>query len=227
MIRYLNRRRALLARLERCQARYLRLVADHDRERTLNNDLLAEVQDLTAQRDQARAIAVDLEQQLAVEIQASRDLVAAVNGRGRELRIRRDDLVDALKADVKRLTADRDRARDTATRMADLADRMQAAAEAADLPIGLDVTAEDYRAAVRTVIEDVARRAAAAPDRPCDHCGTETIDDPDAAKVGLGTLLCSNCLDEVASWPPRPPTCGPWPRSGGRFAGQPPASTQS
>jgi len=72
------------------------------------------------QRDQARNIAVDLEQQLA----------AAEDGTGIRLALEQ---------------------RDTALAQAETA---RAAAEAADLPIGLDVTPDDWHRAVKAAIAD-------------------------------------------------------------------------
>lgn len=129
-------------------------IADLQHQRTgLRDTLVAEIlagRETTAQRDQARAIAVDLEQELA----EAAILLAGGDGA----------------ADLVR------QARDQRDRMAALADTMQAAAEAADIPIvaGLDV--DDYRAAVKSVLADIAARKKAA----ADHRAL-TIADPEAA----------------------------------------------
>ncbi|MFI1580066.1 hypothetical protein [Embleya sp. NPDC020630] len=142
------------------------LTGDLDREATLNNDLLADLEEVTkerdahaaesrqrgcdaakwaglyeqtiAERDQARAIAVDLEQELA-EAQAS---------------LAGEDYMAAMIREV----------RDQRDRMAALADTMQAAAEAADIPVVAGLDPDDCRAAVRAVLADIAARKKVAAD---------------------------------------------------------------
>jgi hypothetical protein len=128
-----------------------RLAGDYTREAKLNDDVLADLEEVTkerdalaaesrqrgcdaakwaglyeqaiAERDQARAIAVDLEQQLA----------AAADGDTRELREQRDQALA-------------------------LAETARAAAEAADIPVVDGLDADEYLTAMRSVLADIAAR---------------------------------------------------------------------
>ncbi|MFE5332907.1 hypothetical protein ACFRCG_41645 [Embleya sp. NPDC056575] len=132
-----------------------------------------------AERDQARAIAVDFEQGLAAQADVVTGLRATIAARlestqrmGAEYDVR-----------IATLTADRDRALAQA-------ETARAAAEAADIPIVDGLDPDDYRAAVKAVLADIAARKKVAADL---RALTET--DPEAAcRAG----------EAMADWAARP-----------------------
>jgi len=120
----------------------------------------ARIRAVTAERDRARNWAVALEQQLArvtVERDAGTDIITGLA-----------DTTDTLIDDVERLTAETTRLLAEQARVAagslgghDVAERLQATAAAADLPIGIDATPDDWHLAVKAAIEEIARRTQA------------------------------------------------------------------
>lgn len=203
MIRFFTRRRALLAQLDCCQVRYLTLAGDHHRERTLNNDLLAELQEITeerdalaaesrqrgcdaakwaglyqqaiAQRDQARAIAVDLENENA-ELRADIKERIALAQKSMALRDQSfDRAAGAYNTRIRELTDQRDQALAQA-------ETARAAAEAADIPIVDGLNPDDYVAMRRAVFDAVA------PRKPSDNRRRIYID-------GHGLAWIDSCQD--------------------------------
>lgn len=107
-----------------------------------------------AQRDLARDVAVQLEQENAELTEQIAELRDAAD--------KPTDLEIDLAGCLDRMTAERDRYQKLLNRFPDAEQvaALQAANEAMDVPIGLDVTAKDWRAAVVCVIAAIAAKKA-------------------------------------------------------------------
>jgi len=136
--------------------RYLRgILGCLDREVSLNDDLLADLAEVTDERDRFRSAWTSARRR-ATSHRANLRALCRTNG--------------ALAVRLARVEAERDRLLAEQTCFAagslgghDVAERLQATAAAADLPIGPDATPDDWHRAVRAAIEDIqARKAAAA-----------------------------------------------------------------
>ncbi|MGW1998493.1 hypothetical protein [Embleya sp. NPDC001921] len=147
----------------------------------------ARVSQAIGERDQARAIAVDLEQQLAAQADLVTGLRATIAAR-LEWTQRAGAEYDTR---IAALTADRDRA-------LALAETARAAAEAADIPIVAGLDPDDYLTTVKAALADIAARKKANA-KPCEMCGAGTFGDRHADVLPNGRHVCGGCFSEVAS----------------------------